>query len=64
MLDTDSVDNLILTCWSYEVELSDLETWFIRLFSYVPRNQASVQEHNVLLQTESRKSKIFRRLDK
>jgi len=26
MLDTDSVDNLILTCLSYEVELSDLET--------------------------------------
>jgi hypothetical protein len=29
MLGTDSVDNLILTCWSYEVDLSDLETWFI-----------------------------------
>jgi len=41
MWGTDSVDNFILTCWSYEVELSDLETWFIRLSSYVPRNQAS-----------------------
>jgi len=44
MLGTDSVDNLILTCWYYETELSDLETWFIRLFSYVPRNQAYIQK--------------------
>jgi hypothetical protein len=64
MLGTDSVDILILTCWPYEVNLSDLETWFIRLFSYVSRNQVSVQKHNVLFQTESREVKIFGRLDK
>jgi hypothetical protein len=38
---TDAADNWILTCLSYDLDLSDLETWFSHIFSYFSSKQAS-----------------------